>query len=169
MRLEQAEVEEGDPAVGQPDHVAGMRIAGEAAVAVHRAEVEAEDDLADPVALGVGLGAQRLEAVALDELGDDHPLAAERGDHPRDVDERVAVVEPGHRPLVGGLELVVELIDDALADLGRDAPWCRAPASACFISRSSTPRFFMSARTASSIPGYWTLTATWRPSAKVAR
>ena len=82
-------------------------------------EVEAEDDLTEAVPLGRGLGAHRVEPIALDELGDDHPLSAEGADHPRHVDERVPFVQPRHRALVRRLELVVELIDDALADLAR--------------------------------------------------
>ncbi len=92
----------------------------EPAVAVHRLVVEAEDDLADPVALGLRLGAQGLEPVAGDQLGDEDVLAAEVGDHVRDADERVASVDPRHRPVVGGLELVVELVDDPGADLLAD-------------------------------------------------
>ena len=48
--LEQAEVEERDAAVVQQHEVARMRVAGELVVAVHAAEEEAEDDLADAVA-----------------------------------------------------------------------------------------------------------------------
>ena len=51
--LEQAEVQERDAAVVQQQEVPGMRIAGELPVAVQAAEEEAEDDLADPVALGL--------------------------------------------------------------------------------------------------------------------
>ena len=55
-----------------------MRVAGELVVAVQAAEVEAEEDLADPVALGLGVALDLLEADALDELGDQHALARER-------------------------------------------------------------------------------------------
>ena len=40
----------------------GMRIAGELPVAVEAAEEEAEDDLADPVALGLRVALDLLEA-----------------------------------------------------------------------------------------------------------
>ena len=57
----------------------GVRVAGELAVAVQAAEEEAEDDLADPVALGLrssSLSSSKPDA--LDELADEHPLARER-------------------------------------------------------------------------------------------
>ena len=76
--LEEAEVEEGDPAVGEEQGVARMRVAVQQPVAQGPVDVEADEDLAEPVALGLaalqGLG----EALALDEVADDHPLAAER-------------------------------------------------------------------------------------------
>ena len=55
-----------------------MRVAGELAVAVQAAEVEAEDDLAEAVALGLRQLLELLEAAALDELADDHALARQR-------------------------------------------------------------------------------------------
>ena len=63
-RLEQPEVEERHAPVVEQDAVARVRIAGELAVAVHALEVEAEDDLADPVALGLGQLLHLLEAAA---------------------------------------------------------------------------------------------------------
>ena len=51
--LEQAEVQERHAAVVEQQEVAGVRVAGELAVAVQAAEEEAEDDLADAVALGL--------------------------------------------------------------------------------------------------------------------
>ena len=48
--LEQPEVQERDAAVGLEQEVARVRVAGELPVAVHAAEEEAEDDLADAVA-----------------------------------------------------------------------------------------------------------------------
>ena len=51
--LEQAEVQERDAAVVEQQEVARVRVAGELAVAVEAAEEEAEDDLADAVALGL--------------------------------------------------------------------------------------------------------------------
>ena len=43
------------------------------------------------------------------------------------------------------------------------------PGAIRFISRRIIPRFCMSARTAAATPGYWTLTATTRPSCSRAR
>jgi hypothetical protein len=97
-----------------------MRVAGELPVPVHRAEVEAEDDLADPVALGLRGRGDLLEALALDVLGHDHTLAAELGHHARDDDEGVAPVEAGERAVVRRLQLVVQLLDDARSDLLTD-------------------------------------------------
>ncbi len=73
-------------------------------------EVEAEDDLADPVALGLGQLLHLLKAAPGDELADDHALAREPADHVRHDDERVAVVDARDPPLVLRLELVVELL-----------------------------------------------------------
>ncbi len=94
-----------------------MGVAGELAVAIQAAEEEAEDDLANAVALGLGAFLELLEADALDELADEHPLARERADDLGDDDERVAGEDAGERALVLGLELVVELLDDPLLDL----------------------------------------------------
>src|SRR4029079_527236 len=52
--LEEAEVQERHPAVVEQHRVAGVRVAAELVVAVHAAEVEAEDHLADAVALLLG-------------------------------------------------------------------------------------------------------------------
>jgi hypothetical protein len=69
--LEEAEVDEGDTAVGEQEEVTGMGIPGELAVAIEAAEEEAEDDLADPVALGLGTELQLLKADAGDEFADE--------------------------------------------------------------------------------------------------
>ena len=63
--LEQAEVQERDAAVVEQQEVARVRIAGELAVAVEAAEEEAEDDLADAVALGLRAVLELLEADAV--------------------------------------------------------------------------------------------------------
>ena len=47
------EVEEGDPAVGHQDVVARVRVGVELLQVVDRAEAEPEDDLAEPVAIGL--------------------------------------------------------------------------------------------------------------------
>ena len=58
-----------------------------------------------------------LETDAVDEVADEHTLAGQRADDLGHEDERVAVVDAGQRALVLGLELVVELLHDALPDL----------------------------------------------------
>ena len=119
--LEQAEVEERHAPVVEQHRVAGVGVAGELVVAVQAAEVEAEQDLADPVALL--LRSSRLSSskpVPSHELGDHHPLARERGDDVGDDDERMAAEDPRQRALVLGLELVVELLLDPGADLLAD-------------------------------------------------
>ncbi len=50
-----------------------------------------------------------------------------------------------------------------LPDLPRSA-FASMPGATRFISRMIIPRFCMSARTAPATPGYWTFTATSRPS-----
>ena len=94
-----------------------MRVAGELAVAVHAAEVEAEDDLAEAIAGGlVGL-LERVEAGAFHELAHEHLLGGQLGDDARHDDERVTSEDAVERPLVLGLELVVELVVDPQTDL----------------------------------------------------
>ena len=96
----------------------GCGIAAELVVAVHAAEVEAEDRLADAVALVLGELLHLLEAAPGHELADDHALVAEARDDVGDDDERVAAEDARQTALVLGLELVVELLLDARADLG---------------------------------------------------
>ena len=113
----QAEVEEPDAAVVEQQVVAGMRVAGGAAQVLERAEEEAEQDLAVAVAFGVGELLDRLELAALDVLGDEHAAAAQARVDRRDVDERVPAPGARHRAVVLGLDLVVELVADPLAQL----------------------------------------------------
>ena len=100
--------------------VAGVRVGVEVLQLVDRAEVEAEHDLGEAVAL---LGVQLLhvlESDALDVLGDEHPAAREPRDDVGHADERMAAVGPREAALVLGLVLVVELLQHALAQLVRD-------------------------------------------------
>src|SRR5579859_5963880 len=92
-------------------------------MAVQAAEVEAKDRLADPIALRLWVGLELLEAGAVDKLGDHDPLVRERRDHIRDDDERMAAEDPRQRPLVLGLQLVVELLGDPRPDLLADRLW----------------------------------------------
>ena len=114
------EVEEGDPAVGHQDVVAGMGVGVEVLQVVDRAEAAAVDDLAEAAALLVGELLDLLEADPLDQLGDQHAPAREPGDHFRHVDEGVLEVGAGEAALVLGLVLVVELLHHPLAELGGD-------------------------------------------------
>src|ERR1022692_3653198 len=73
--LVEPEVEEGDATVSQQHEVPGVGVAGELVMAVHAAEVEAEDDLGDAVAL-LRVGAfELLEPGTADKLADHHALA----------------------------------------------------------------------------------------------
>ena len=94
-----------------------MRVGVETPDVIHRVEVEPHHDLADPVAFGLGELLDLREAHALDPLGDHHPPTGQRGHDVRDVDERVAAVGARKRPLVLGLELVVELLEHELPHL----------------------------------------------------
>ena len=67
-----------------------------------------------------GSVADVVEAVAVDPLADEHAPPREAGVHLGHVDEGVAVVGAGEGALVLGLELVVELLEDPLADLAGD-------------------------------------------------
>src|SRR5947209_952726 len=89
-------------------------------VTVEAAEVEAEQDLADPVAIALGVTLEVLEPGSLHVLAHEHTLARERSDDFRDADERMPTEDPGQRALVLGLDLVVELLLDPLADLLTD-------------------------------------------------
>src|SRR5204863_4920277 len=60
--LEEAEVQEAHAAVVEQQRVARVGVAGELVVAVHAAEVEAKDDLAKAVALGLRQLLELLEA-----------------------------------------------------------------------------------------------------------
>src|SRR5580704_17383450 len=97
-----------------------MRIAGELAVAVETAQEVAEHDLADTIALLLRVALELLKTDSAHELADHHALARERTDDLGYNDERVSLEDPRQRALVLSLELVVELLSDALADLARD-------------------------------------------------
>src|SRR3954470_17284314 len=120
LALEEAEVEEGHASVGHEQRVARVWVAVEQAMPVRPVDVEAEEDLAPARAVLVGVAEDLGEAAALDVVGDDHPLAAQLGDDVGHDDERVVAVLARQRAVVGGLELVVELLGDALAQLVGD-------------------------------------------------
>src|SRR5947209_19513678 len=97
-----------------------MRVAGEVAVAVERAEEEPEHDLAEAIARRLGESLHLLEADPVDPLGDEHALAREVGDDARHERERVPPEAARERSLGLRLVLVVELLREALAHLGAD-------------------------------------------------
>ena len=72
QRAHEPEVEEADAAVVEQQVVAGVRVPGGAAQVLERAEEEAEDDLAEAVALLLLERFDGLEAAALEQLGDEH-------------------------------------------------------------------------------------------------
>ena len=117
----------------------------------------------------VRIALQLLEPGPVDVLADQHPLAGERGDHVGDHDERVAAEDPRQRALILGLELVVELVVDPLADLLADRLRGRARARSAWPAAGSARGSACRTRTAAATPGYWTLTATSRPSCSRAR
>ena len=116
-RAHEPEVEEADAAVVEQQVVAGVRVAADAAHAREQREVEAEDDLAEAVALGLVERLDLAEAAAVEQVGDEHAAAREPGVDLRHVDERVAAVGALDGAVVLGLDLVVELLGDPLAQL----------------------------------------------------
>ena len=84
------------------------------------------------------------------------------------VDERVVAVRVGEELLVAGLVLVVELLDDPGADLVDQRAGSK-PENASPMAPNTSPAASRSASMAWSTPGYWTFTATARPSWVMAR
>src|SRR5688500_12350377 len=104
--LEEPEIEEGDAPVAHEERVARVWVTVEEPVTEGSVEVEACEDLADAIALGLWLALDLGKALAIDELGDDDALPAEVGDCIRHGDERVPAVRARHRSLIRGLQLV---------------------------------------------------------------
>src|SRR4051794_4100585 len=99
-----------------------MSVGVEVLQVVDRAEAEAEDDLAEAIALLLRLFLDVVEAVTVDPLGHEPPPAREARDDIRHVDERMAAIRAREGPLALCLELVVELLEHALLQLlGRRA------------------------------------------------
>ena len=95
-----------------------MRISEGDPVAIQQTEVEAEDDLAVAVALGLAGPAHFLKALSLHVLGHEHAPGRQVRVHPRHAHERMPPHQPLDRPLILGLELVIELLGDPLSHLG---------------------------------------------------
>jgi hypothetical protein len=124
--LRHAEVEKCDAPVVEQQVVARVGIRVEVLQLVDRAEVEAEDDLAEAVAPLLVEALHLLEAHALDVLGDQHAVAGEPRDHVGHVNERVAAVGARKGTLILRLVLVVELLEDSLSQLFSDRPGVEA-------------------------------------------
>ena len=107
-----------------------MRVAeGEVHLAGRREE-EAEHRLAEAVALGVAEALHDREALAVDPVGDEHAPGGELGVDSRDEDVRVIAPVARDAPAVLCLELVVELLRDALSQLVDERPAVQAGAEA---------------------------------------
>ena len=120
VRLEvahEAEVEQAQPAVRAEDAVVRVRVAGHDAVAPHEAEEEPEGDLADAVALRVVEARDLVGPQPFDVFGHEHAACREVRVHARHPHVGVAPEHPLEAALMLGLDLVVELVGDPLAEL----------------------------------------------------
>ena len=125
---QQAEVQEAHATVRAQQAVVGVRVPGDQRVTPGEPEVEAEDELADAVALGLGQPRDLLRSQPLHVVGDEHPARREVGVHARHEDVGMAAEAALEAALVLGLELVVELVGDQLAHLGQERSPRRARA-----------------------------------------
>jgi hypothetical protein len=97
-----------------------VRIAGNDLFAPDETEEEAQDDLADAVALCLVEPCDLVEPQPMtDVLGDEYALRREICVYARDVHMRVPTEEPRESALMLRLDLVVELISDPLAHLAQ--------------------------------------------------
>jgi hypothetical protein len=115
--LDQAEVQERDPAAAVEQVIARVRVAVEHVRLVQAAEHEAVDRLRGQVALGLRPAGQRGEPGPVRELAGHHPAGGQLLEDPRHVDGRVAFVVAGEQLLVAGLAAVVELLGDPFPQL----------------------------------------------------
>ena len=110
-----------------------------------------------------------LEADAVDELADEHALARERADDFRHHDERVPARRCARASAGSAPRARSRAPPRSARGSPRRSPCTSSPGVIRLNSRMIMSRFCMSARTAPATPGYWTLTATSRPSRSVAR
>jgi hypothetical protein len=94
-----------------------VRVPRDEALVAEQAPEEAVDDLAEAVALGLGALLDRGEPLALDELGDEHPPRRQRRVDLGDAGVGMAAEDACDAALVLRLDLVVELLADAVAQL----------------------------------------------------
>ena len=147
-----------------------MRVAGELPMPIQTAEEEPEHDLPDTVALGLRALLQLLEP---------DPLARTRSRAPARARGSSATsgtaMNGWPRKMRASALLILRPRAHSRAPRrsARGSPFAIAFASIPGVIRLSRrmimSRFCMSARTAAATPGYWTLTATSRPSCNVAR
>ena len=144
-----------------------MRVAGERVVAVHRAEVEAEDDLGDAVARHLVAAARprRAPTPSMKSMTITRG-AAEVGDDLGNHDERMPAVRARRPPACSAPRARSRAPRGCARAPRRRASWTSRFGAICLAIRSIGTRFCRSARTAAAIPGYWTLTATSRPSSR---
>ena len=167
--LAQPEVEERDVAAGAEQVVARMRIAVEGTQLVDAPEREPVQALGGELTLLVRPADDLGERCALGELRGEHTARRQVVDHRRHVDVRMPPVVVHEQALVGSPRC------------GSRAPRPAGPCSSPTMGLGSMPGnsidmtvnsrsvFSRSAATAWSTPGYWTLTATSRPSWVTAR
>jgi hypothetical protein len=115
--LDQAEVEEGDPAAAVEQVVARVRIAVERVRLVQAAEHEAVDRLRGQVPLGLRPAGQLGEPGPVGELAGHHPAGGQLVQDLRDGDGGVALVVAGEELLVVGFAAVVEFLGDPFPQL----------------------------------------------------
>ncbi|MEZ5239355.1 MAG: hypothetical protein R2716_10565 [Microthrixaceae bacterium] len=115
--LAEPEVEERDLSPGAEQVVARVRVAVERAQRVDRPEHEAVEGLGRELALVVRPREDLGEPGAARVVRGQHPLGAQLLVDRGHVDEGVSLVGPGEQELVVGLAAVVELLEQALAQL----------------------------------------------------
>jgi len=118
--LDQPEVQERDPPAGVEQVVPRVRVAVERVRPVQAAEHEAVDRLGGQVALGLRPGDELGEPRAVGQVAGHHPPGGQPGHDPGHADRGVPRVIPGEHLLVRRLTAVVELLGDALPELGQE-------------------------------------------------
>ncbi len=117
--LDQAEIQEGDPAAPVEQVVPRVRVAIEGVRLVQAAEDEAVDRLGGQVTLGLGPAGELGEPRAVGQVAGHQPPGGQLGHDPGHADRGVAGVVPGEHLLVPGFPAVVELLGDAFPQLGQ--------------------------------------------------
>jgi hypothetical protein len=116
--LDEAEVEERDPAAAVEQVVARVRVAVEGADLIQAAEDEAVDRFGGQVAFLLGPAGEFGEAGPAGQLAGHHLAGGQLADDPGDMDGGMAVVAGGQETLVGGLAAVVKFLQDPVPQFG---------------------------------------------------